>query len=98
MIRYGWCSGGWWVTDQLKPIARESIPRALEKAERYRLLNEPFFAESICLDILAIEPNHQPALISYLLAITDQFHHGLEGVARANAAVARLTGEYERLY
>ena len=34
---------------ELKPLSREAIPRALEKAERYRLLNEPAEAESICL-------------------------------------------------
>jgi hypothetical protein len=41
----------------LKPISIASIPRALEKAERYRLLNEPEQAESICLDILDAEPD-----------------------------------------
>ena len=38
---------------ELKHITHEAIPHALEKAERYRLLNEPEEAESICLDILA---------------------------------------------
>ena len=46
----------------LKPISRASIPRALDKAERYRLLNEPFLAESICLDVLATEPGDGRAL------------------------------------
>src|SRR6266496_5947017 len=32
----------------LKPISRAAIPRALERAERYRLLSEPEQAESIC--------------------------------------------------
>jgi len=26
---------------ELKPLSKEAIPAALEKAERYRLLNEP---------------------------------------------------------
>jgi hypothetical protein len=86
------------VTEQLKAIAKESIPRALEKAERYRLLNEPFFAESICLDVLAIDAANQKALVTYVLAITDQFGSGFEGAARATAAIARLEGLYERLY
>ena len=86
------------MTDQLKAIAKESIPRALEKAERYRLLNEPFFAESICLDILAIDPVNQQALITYVLAVTDQFPSGFQGVPRAMAAVAKLSGAYEKLY
>jgi hypothetical protein len=58
---------------ELKSISEQSIPEALAKVERYRLLNEPSLAESICLDILAIVPDHQLALISLLLARTDQF-------------------------
>ena len=58
---------------ELKSISAQSIPDALAKVERYRLLNEPVLAESICLDILAIVPDHQQALISLLLARTDQF-------------------------
>jgi hypothetical protein len=34
-----------------KPISPDSIAGALAKAERYRLLNEPGEAESICRDI-----------------------------------------------
>jgi hypothetical protein len=84
---------------KLKPIAKEAIPRAIEKAERYRLLNEPFLAESICLDVLAVEPDHQQANVVYVLALTDQFKGGVErGVERAKAAVERLTSEYDRLY
>jgi hypothetical protein len=85
---------------ELKPIEKSSVPRALEKAERYRLLNEPFLAESICLDILAVEPANQQALVCYVLALSDQFQgSGLEGgVNRAKAAVAKLESEYERLY
>jgi hypothetical protein len=84
---------------ELRPIAPESVGRALERAERYRLLNEPFLAESICLDILAIEPEHQAALVCYVLALTDQFHEGLDGGAtRARAAVQKLASEYERAY
>ena len=59
----------------LKPISHESVTGALAKAERYRLLNEPGEAESICCDILEIEPRNQPALISLLLALTDQISH-----------------------
>jgi hypothetical protein len=84
---------------ELKPIVRESIPRALEKAERYRFLNEPFLAESICLDVLAIEPSSQKALMTYVLALTDQFQSGIDGgVERARAAIAKLEGEFERHY
>ena len=40
----------------LKPLSKDAIPAALAKAERYRLLNEPGEAESICLDVLRIDP------------------------------------------
>ncbi|HEU5424726.1 MAG TPA: hypothetical protein VFU72_14370, partial [Nitrolancea sp.] len=68
----------------LKPITREGIPAALQKAERYRLLNESSAAESICLDVLDIDPTNQEALVSLLLAITDQFGEEMsDGVRRA---------------
>jgi hypothetical protein len=82
---------------QLKSISPESIPEALAKIERYRLLNEPALAESICLDILAILPDHQPALISLLLARTDQFRDSLNAKA-AQDILAEIKGEYERAY
>ena len=63
---------------ELKPLSEKAVPRALERAERYRLLNEPAEAESICQDVLRIEPENQQALISLLPALTDQF----EGMAR----------------
>src|SRR5439155_20451635 len=84
---------------KLKPISHESIPRARDKAERYRLLNEPFFAESICLDVLAVEPDDQRALAVYVLALTDQFATDRDGTARrAREAIGRMKGEYDRLY
>src|SRR2546422_11377615 len=58
---------------ELKPLTEEALPKALEKAERYRLLNEPALAESICLDVLRIDPENQQALVILLLALTDQF-------------------------
>jgi hypothetical protein len=83
----------------LKPISPQSVPRAIEKAQRYRLLNEPFQAESIALDVLAVDPGSQAALAIYVLALSDQFAHGPAGaVQRAREAAARLEGAYERLY
>ena len=81
----------------LKSVSTEGIPKALEKAERYRLLNEPSLAESICLDILAIAPAHQQALVSLLLARTDQFGHGVP-MNSAQEVLQRIEGEYERAY
>ena len=81
----------------LKPISAESIPEALAKVERYRLLNEPSLAESICQDILKIAPDHQQALISLLLTRTDQFGAGVT-VEAAHEALSRIQGDYERAY
>ncbi len=84
---------------ELKTLSREAIPRSLEKAERYRLLNEATEAESICLDILAVDPDNQPALVILLLARTDQFEERLGIAARlAEEVVPRLRGDYERAY
>jgi hypothetical protein len=82
---------------ELKSISVESIPEALAKVERYRLLNEPVLAESICLDVLAIVPDHQQALISLLLARTDQFHFNAQPKA-AQEVLAQIKGEYEQAY
>jgi len=81
----------------LKSISVQSIPEALRKVERYRLLNEPTLAESICLDILAIVPDHQQALIELLLARTDQFDFQLPAKS-AQEILARIEGDYERDY
>src|SRR2546425_8648122 len=85
---------------ELKPLSSEAVPRALAKAERYRLLNEQREAESICLDALEREPDNQEALKMLLLALTDQF--GQEEVpstiAEASKIVARLRDDYDRAY
>ncbi len=84
---------------EFKPISRDSIPLALEKAERYRLLNEPAQAESICLDVLAVDPDNQKALVSLLLSLTEQFLDApAECYNQAVAAVKQLRGEYDQLY
>ena len=86
---------------ELKPISREAIPAALTKAERYRLLNEPGEAESICLDVLQIEPGNQDALVALLLALTDQFPHASSNgvlAARAEELLPRITDAYDREY
>ncbi|HKT49187.1 MAG TPA: hypothetical protein VJV96_02760 [Candidatus Angelobacter sp.] len=85
---------------QLKSISVESIPEALAKVERYRLLNEPGLAESICLDILAVVPDHQQALISLLLSRTDQFHSNVPAKAAkaAQEILSQLKGDYEQAY
>lgn len=81
----------------LKPISKEAVPKALEKVERYRLLNEPAEAESICRDVLRVEPDNQRALVMLLLTLTDQFGRGA-GPNAARAVLERLEGDYERAY
>ena len=78
----------------LKSLSKAAIPRSIEKAERYRLINQPWAAESICLDILRSEPGNQRAVHVLLLAITDQFaQHPDTGEldARAKSLLDRLT-------
>ncbi|MDX1577581.1 MAG: hypothetical protein R3266_03815 [Gemmatimonadota bacterium] len=86
-------------TARLRSLSAEAVPSALEKAKHYRLLNEPEEAESICLDILEVQPEHQPALIQLLLARTDQFAtRGARAVRRAREVLPRLEGDYPRAY
>ena len=84
---------------ELKRLHSEAIPAALEKAERYRLLNEPGEAESICLDILAVDSENQPAIVTLLLTLTDRFekHYSVSDM-QTKELLARIKGEYERAY
>ncbi len=83
----------------LKQLSEEAIPAALEKAMRYRLLNEPGNAESICLDVLQLEPDNQQALVTLLLAMTDRVARGYAvGDTQIQKVLERLTDEYERTY
>jgi tetratricopeptide (TPR) repeat protein len=84
---------------QLKSISHAGIAEALAKAELYRYLNEPEESESICRDILAVEPKQQLALRMLGLSITDQFLGGITDRYReAEEIFQRLTDPYERLY
>jgi hypothetical protein len=84
---------------QLKKISREAIPRAVQKAERYRLLNQSWATESICLDILEIDPGNQPVIVMLLLALTDQFAaETYDLTRRAQALLGRITDPYQRAY
>jgi len=84
---------------ELKPISRTAVARAVAKAERYRLLNEPQEAESICRDILAIDAQNQDVLVMLLLSITDQFGRTSEaGVGQAHQVLGQVAGEYEQAY
>lgn len=84
---------------ELKKLSKEAVPSALERAKHYRLLNEPGAAESICLDILEVEPENQEALINLILSMSDRFGKDYAvGDARVQDYVSRIEGEYERAY
>ncbi len=83
----------------LKKIRPQAVPEALERARRYRLLNEPAEAESICRDVLAIEPAHQEAIETLLLALTDMFPRDYRLFsAEARALLDQISSEYGRAY
>ncbi|MEN7547082.1 hypothetical protein AAG747_04140 [Rapidithrix thailandica] len=82
---------------ELKPISKHGIPGALEKVQRYRLLNEPIEAESICRDILLIDSENQDALVLLILTLTDQFNKGITN-QEADTLIPRLQNEFNRMY
>ncbi|HZR05487.1 MAG TPA: hypothetical protein VFA61_06640 [Candidatus Udaeobacter sp.] len=84
---------------ELKSLHKDAIAAALEKAERYRLLNEPGEAESICLDILHVDPENQQAIIVLLLALTDRFEKGY-GVSdtQTKELLSRMKSAYDHAY
>jgi len=80
-------------------LSKDSIPDAMKKAERYRLLGEPDEAESVCLDVLQVDPENQEARVDLILAISDQF--GRERRPRVDLAmkvVGELKDDYQRQY
>lgn len=82
----------------LKPISPDSVGGALAKAERYRLLNEPSEAESICRDILEIDPANRQARISLILALTDEIPQEASSFARAIEAISGIETAYDHAY
>jgi hypothetical protein len=87
------------MTFELKALSPDAVPRALAKAERYRLLNEPGEAASICLDALAADSENQEALITLLLALTDQFDDdATSSLAEAWDCAQRIRSDYDRAY
>jgi hypothetical protein len=59
----------------------------------------PRTAESICRDILDADPDNQEALITLLLAVTDQFDERLTGcVSIARELFPRFKGQYQKQY
>ena len=84
---------------QLKTISKNGIAEALAKVQHYRYLNQAEEAESICRDILAIDPENQMALRQLGLSLTDQFRGTLsDGFHEAQTCFEKLASPYERSY
>src|SRR5713101_3140368 len=84
---------------KLKTISQAGIPEAISKVELYRSLNEPEEAESICRDILAVDPENQLALRLLGLTITDQFSGAVtDRHQEAQSCFEKLASAYERSY
>ena len=84
---------------ELRSLSRQAVPDALQKARQYRLLNEPVEAESICLDVLAVEPENEEAVALLVLARADQLEKGgAAALHRAREALAMIGNGYRREY
>jgi len=83
----------------IKRISASGIEAALQKADKYRELNQPAEAESICRDVLALDADHQLALRTLGLALTDRFESFSGALfGEAQKTFARLRDPYERAF
>jgi len=85
---------------KLKKLSSDGVVAAIAKAEKYRLLNDPTMAESICHDILNIEPDNEETKIILLLALTDQFglNRASQAPRKAKELVKGFNDEFKRIY
>jgi len=84
---------------QLKTISKSGVAEALAKVQHYRYLNQAEEAESICRDVIAVDPENQMALRQLGLALTDQFTGAVSDPYReAESCFEMLTSPYERSY
>ena len=83
---------------ELKTITSDGLHAAIDRAEHYRLLNQPVQAQSICHDALAVDPSNQRALVVLVLAMTDEFTTGGSSASGAKKHAMQLSDEYERSY
>src|SRR3989442_6223241 len=83
-------------TKQSRPTG---IPAALKKADKSPEMNQPSEAESICRDVLTIDPGNQLAHRILGLALTDQFEASTAvRFSEAQQVFARLGDPYERAF
>jgi tetratricopeptide (TPR) repeat protein len=83
---------------ELKSVAGHDLDQAQRKAEKYRDLNQPDESDSICQDILAVDPGHQAALKTLGLSITDRFSGDGMQLRQALEVFAKIKDAYERTY
>lgn len=84
---------------ELKRLSDEAIDAALKRALHYRYLNQPHLAESICRDILAVQPEHEEARVTLIMSLCDQFAT-TDGIHFKDLfeMAGKLGGAYERAY
>src|SRR5262249_57902294 len=83
----------------IKRIHPAGMEAGLGKAARYRERNQPAEAESICRDVLAVDPDQPLALRILGLALSDQFGPSTgTRFAEAQQVFARLRDPYERAF
>ncbi len=83
---------------ELKQITLDGLEGAIQRGEHYRLLSQPELAESICYDVLELDPDNQRALVVLILALADQFAAGHSAAERARKFADQLTDEYQHTY
>ena len=83
---------------ELKKITPTGLDSAVARAEHYRLLNQPRLAQSICFDVLEVDPDNQRALIALVLAMTDEFATSGASPNEARSHAAKIDDEYQRHY
>lgn len=84
---------------KLKELGARNLGAALALAKHYRDLSQPEEAESICRDILRVNPEEGDALRTLGLALTDRFPTAWRTLFdEACSIFAKLDSEYERVY
>jgi len=84
---------------ELKRLTTQNLHAAIAKATTYRDLNQPEEADSICRDVLDVDPENQDAIRVLGLSLTDRFGSAHVGLfEEAIQTFERLATEYERVY
>ena len=82
-----------------KPISKEGIPAAYRRRSATASSTTPARPRASAWTCCRWSPDNQQALVTLLLAITDQFGTApTEGVRRAREVLPRLQDEYKRTY